>query len=109
MVVSPGASGGEVWQVPWGQVKRRNGGRPRCGVCRAHQTREGVIPGKRHGDERGKGVRSGRKTHQVNLLLSPKSFGAAIVDREREGASDGGFCEEEDGATELEGRADCLY
>ena len=29
VVVLLGVGGGQVCQVPWGQVKRRNGGRPR--------------------------------------------------------------------------------
>ena len=51
------------------------------------------------------------ETHQMSLLLSPKSFGAAIgVGGGKKGCKLRKYLwGEKDGATGLEGRADCLY
>jgi len=40
---------------------------------------------------------------------SPRRVSVQPLEVEREDASDGGLCGEEDGATELKGRADCFY
>jgi len=51
---------------------------------------------------------SGRRTKQRTCYF-PRTVSEWPLEVEREGARDGGLCGEEDGATEVEGRADCLY
>jgi len=50
---------------------------------------------------------AGRRTKRTCYFLRTVSEWPLEV--EKEGARDGGLCGEEDGETEVEGRADCLY